>query len=532
MSKDMRKYISFFRIATLFFATILFMQFNVQSIFATNLTIIGCLILSSSIVIYFIHNIEDETKLLLVIVMESLGLLVIVINTGQFFSYYFWMLLNPLLLAIHSLKGVRRRIFLVTNVLMVLVLLQRTGHMTVLDAEVSHILFGFFSILAFSMILATKLERLEQTSRQIRCKNETLGRSIDANQAFAKHIVTSAQLMEELSYCDTFDQCMATLQDYLAKWTDLTGHLLIDAQGGKRKVVLLEGFKASELTNMMDQVNLESKQSPIVKIQRDQGPAAYVTRCFFDDRLMYIGIIGNPQREAFGYDYATLLAFVRKQVSIQTARIKLLAFQSDLLISGEQNRIAQEIHDQVNQQIFAASCMVYQVKGTLGEGDIHHSQDQLNKLYDLMKDINKELKRIVYKMSAAKNAHYTGVDRLQRYLKDLGVVYDIHIYTAIDETFNFIREESQYGIFRVINEAIVNAVKHGNCNKVEISLSDHGDRTQVLIEDDGCGFSKLSHKENQAGIGLSNMQCIADDLDGTLEITSGLDQGTTVRLVV
>ena len=81
-------------------------------------------------------------------------------------------------------------------------------------------------------------------------------------------------------------------------------------------------------------------------------------------------------------------------------------------------------------------------------------------------------------------------------------------------------------LYRIAQEAITNAVKHGHAKRVVISLTDAGDCFELKVVDDGRGFARTTAA--LAGMGLRIMKYRAAMLGATLEVQSAPGQGTTV----
>ena len=82
-------------------------------------------------------------------------------------------------------------------------------------------------------------------------------------------------------------------------------------------------------------------------------------------------------------------------------------------------------------------------------------------------------------------------------------------------------------LYRIVQEAINNAVKHGKAKRIFISLKPAGDRFVLNVTDDGVGFSNETKKNG--GMGLHIMKYRASVLAAALEVRSGMDGvGTTV----
>jgi signal transduction histidine kinase len=85
-------------------------------------------------------------------------------------------------------------------------------------------------------------------------------------------------------------------------------------------------------------------------------------------------------------------------------------------------------------------------------------------------------------------------------------------------------------IFRMIQEAIANVIKHANATALHITMNYTNEYFSVQIHDNGNGF--VEDVSKTTGIGLSNMRNRAAMINGTLDIKSGTDSGTTLTLTI
>ena len=81
-------------------------------------------------------------------------------------------------------------------------------------------------------------------------------------------------------------------------------------------------------------------------------------------------------------------------------------------------------------------------------------------------------------------------------------------------------------LFRIAQEAISNAIRHGHAKVIHISLSIATGYTQLLIEDDGCGALLKLHD----GLGMGSMRERAARLAGELTLGNTLNGGVSLRV--
>jgi len=85
-------------------------------------------------------------------------------------------------------------------------------------------------------------------------------------------------------------------------------------------------------------------------------------------------------------------------------------------------------------------------------------------------------------------------------------------------------------LYRIAQEAVSNAARHGDPDAVEIVLAEGEDQLRLQVRDDGRGFD--ASDTDDAGMGVQIMNYRARIIGGTLELSSAPDEGTTVTCTV
>jgi signal transduction histidine kinase len=86
-------------------------------------------------------------------------------------------------------------------------------------------------------------------------------------------------------------------------------------------------------------------------------------------------------------------------------------------------------------------------------------------------------------------------------------------------------------LYRVIQEAVNNVIKHAAATKLDISINNDNDGTDVLIEDNGKGFN-INAALKKEGIGLQNIKDRIEYLSGTVQWDSSENNGTVVSIFI
>jgi two-component system sensor histidine kinase UhpB len=187
----------------------------------------------------------------------------------------------------------------------------------------------------------------------------------------------------------------------------------------------------------------------------------------------------------------------------------------------ERRRIAQDLHDEVNQALTAVSLRL--------QASLEHAPE------DLRRELT-ETKRL----AGQAMSELLALARQLRpaVLDDLGLlpalktqVRDFGDQTGIQAAFNVrgpvveLAPEQQLVVYRVTQESLSNVAQHSGAGKVDVELS-FEEGTKLRIADDGCGFTEA----REGGLGLSGMRERALLAGGHLSIWSGRGRGTRVEL--
>jgi len=86
-------------------------------------------------------------------------------------------------------------------------------------------------------------------------------------------------------------------------------------------------------------------------------------------------------------------------------------------------------------------------------------------------------------------------------------------------------------LFRIVQEAINNALKHGRARLVVVSLKPAAGKTKLTVTDNGAGFNEESPEGKGKGMGLHIMKYRAGMIDAVLDVHSRPGAGTTITCV-
>jgi len=126
-------------------------------------------------------------------------------------------------------------------------------------------------------------------------------------------------------------------------------------------------------------------------------------------------------------------------------------------------------------------------------------------------------------------------DAVQQLWENSGIPHTFEASLRIEPLPREPEQEVKVLVYRAVQEALTNLVRHSKATRVDLTLTARGDRVVLMIKDNGVGFDTarlLNAPANVSqGIGLRSIREQARSLTGSLEITSG-QGGTALELSV
>ena len=203
-----------------------------------------------------------------------------------------------------------------------------------------------------------------------------------------------------------------------------------------------------------------------------------------------------------------------------------LLLQSQLEIQEQTfTTISREIHDNVGQLLSLAKVQLNIIdKGdTLNKTLLADAKDSVSKALTDLRDIAKSLSSERIQISGLPEITQHELQRISR----VGVMLT-HI--RIEGTEQNLPEQKKLIIFRVIQEALNNILKHSNATNIDICFCYEAEKLKIDIKDNGIGFSQpLIEKKD--GLGLRNILNRAALVGGEAQIKSILNEGTTITII-
>lgn len=191
---------------------------------------------------------------------------------------------------------------------------------------------------------------------------------------------------------------------------------------------------------------------------------------------------------------------------------------------NERNRISAELHDGILGKLFGTRVNL----GFLAMGMQAETQEKHQTFLDELQDIEKEIRDVSHKLSDnfdSSNINFTNI--LEQLLKDKSSIGSFQYQFNVDKNIVWkdINEVTKANLYRIIQEALQNIIKHANAKNVILDASIAQKELIISLQDDGIGFNTNKKKK---GIGLKNMKARVEKIGSQLELHSTENKGTTL----
>ena len=187
--------------------------------------------------------------------------------------------------------------------------------------------------------------------------------------------------------------------------------------------------------------------------------------------------------------------------------------------------VSEEIHDNIAQTLSLAKIKLYKTAGKTTDEAL---KSGIETSTELLGTALNDLRNLSHILNGGLVSKLTLIESLEKELNYVSDVNDMDARLTITGDLYELNPEKKLMIFRIVQEAINNALKHGSATDINISLAYQPGLLRILIEDNGKGFDTSKTSDNK-GLGLHNMNVRAKLL-GTIDIASQQNKGTTITL--
>ena len=234
-----------------------------------------------------------------------------------------------------------------------------------------------------------------------------------------------------------------------------------------------------------------------------------------------------------GYIFLLLINKFKKNKKLNKLNIENLEinYQLNLLKSQLQiqeqtfQNISREIHDNIGQKLTLAKLQI----NTINANEVVDLNDTLMVISNLITDSLNDLRDISRSLSSEVILNNGLIKALENEINQLNKLFNYNFKMKLTGEVLYMSAETELTLFRIIQEALTNSIKHAEATSVFLDLHFINNELLISIEDNGKGFEISVIKDLN---GLNNLKSRTQSLNGQIEINSEPLIGTTIKIKI
>jgi signal transduction histidine kinase len=265
--------------------------------------------------------------------------------------------------------------------------------------------------------------------------------------------------------------------------------------------------------------------------ERDTIRSELVVPIVASGRTLGVLNLESPDPAAFTDEDAAVLETVADVLAGALENARLYRRAQAAAVLEERNRLARELHDSVTQQLFSMTLTSQAARAHL-EKNPPRAAAQLERLQETASAALAEMRALIFQLRppalrdqglvAALQQHAQALARREGLAIALSVVGDERLARGLEQP-----------LYRIVQEALNNVVKHANAQNVSVSLEFANEHVRVRVRDDGRGFDvDAAPSGDGRHIGVLSMRERAAEVGGTMTLDSTPGDGTQVTVTV
>jgi len=194
----------------------------------------------------------------------------------------------------------------------------------------------------------------------------------------------------------------------------------------------------------------------------------------------------------------------------------------------EQRRIAQDLHDGLGQHLTGIAFMCKVLEEKLSDKSLPEAVEaaKIVKMVNQAIDNTRQLARGLHPVAAEPLGLMSA---LKKWANEVEGLFHIGCNFHCEKPLQIHDANLATHLYRIAQEAVNNAIRHGKSRNILISLSGKNETGTLVIQDDGDGFPKKP--ASPPGVGLSIMNYRADMVGGSLKVQPNQERGITVTCI-
>jgi signal transduction histidine kinase len=257
---------------------------------------------------------------------------------------------------------------------------------------------------------------------------------------------------------------------------------------------------------------------------------AFIPLQVHEQVLGFLGLELHESGRTITSEESNLLSIFSTDIAQIIEDARLFEQAKMLAAAEERNRLARELHDSVAQTMYSISLFIDATRLALQTNKPKVVQSHLEELTLLSREAMSDMRLLIFELRPPILEKSGLAAALRSRLESVEAKAGFETHFETEGTFHFTAaQESE--LYRIAQEALNNAIKHAQANRVTIRLIGQADCIQMTIEDDGVGFDPLNVSHG-GGQGFRNMRERAANIGARCSFQSVPGQGTKITIEV
>lgn len=374
-------------------------------------------------------------------------------------------------------------------------------------------------------------QRIDQRTRELLNANDIIGEEIQERKRAEKALGKSEELYRLL--VETMNDGVAVIKEddsftYINnRFCEMIGYSR-DEIIGRQPMEFLDEHNRKIFKKQIA-ARKKGRQTPCqIAWTRKKGEKIYTNvspKPIFDEGGSYKGILAA----------VTDISKIKKAEEVLREAAVGQRRLSTLLITAqekERRRISLELHDGLGQNLMLLKFKLRSIQRDI-TGDQTALREGLNQSLQYLGEIIEDVRRLAHDLSPHILENLGLQAALQWLVDEFATHHDAVYSVELEHVANLLSSEEQNTIFRIIQEALTNIVRHARATHVSLNIKKEDGTVSVVVKDDGGGFDMrriMAPAARGKGLGLATMKERARMLGGSFDISSQEGVGTRITL--
>jgi PAS domain S-box-containing protein len=231
------------------------------------------------------------------------------------------------------------------------------------------------------------------------------------------------------------------------------------------------------------------------------------------------------------YNDGSFAGYIGSAVDVTEHKLadEALSSVNQRLIDAEEDeraRLARELHDGINQRLAVLNIRLAALKQTL-PASATEGRREIGEAREEVEQIGKDVQAVSRRLHPPLLEHLGIAGAAESLCREISSQQHLNVRFHAKHVPDNLSKHITLCLYRVLQEALHNAIKHGGTEKVTVSLRGGVDHIELSVRDRGVGFDL--EEGQRRGLGLTSMNDRLKAVDGYLVIRSRPQRGTSIR---